>query len=154
LKDVRLFIRFTQLPESELSCQLRRVFKINFLLLFSLIWYHISVHIRGHHPNAMRLFSQSPGSILMFIVLIALSGHYLTHVNALPPSSLLQTGTGLVTKSTVQTFPKSAYVARSVFKRAFGPDDIIYIAVAVCMVLLLAFIGVCICRGHTCVNDA
>ncbi|PMD46019.1 hypothetical protein L207DRAFT_576899 [Hyaloscypha variabilis F] len=101
----------------------------------------------------MRLFSQSPGSILMFIVLIALSGHYLTHVNALPPSSLLQTGTGLVTKSTVQTFPKSAYVARSVFKRAFGPDDIIYIAVAVCMVLLLAFIGVCICRGHTCVPD-
>lgn len=99
----------------------------------------------------MKFSNQVLSKLLVVIALVALGGIYLTHVTALPISSLSQRETAPISSPAAERLTKGSYASHRLLKRAFGPDDIIYIVVGVCLLLGLIGILVCISRGKTCV---
>jgi len=99
----------------------------------------------------MRVFNHLVSNLLILIALVALGGIYITHVTAFPTSSLSQREVRSISSPAAEALGKGSYLPRPIFRRAFGPDDIIYIVVGVCALLGLIGVLVCIMRGKTCV---
>jgi hypothetical protein len=89
--------------------------------------------------------------MLLLITLISFYAIYPTSVTAHPTSSPPRIRAGTATLSSTETFSESTYSPRALSKSGLGTAAIIYIATSDCIDGTLVWLGVCICRGDTCV---